>query len=142
VHDAVMRAFRAFEGTHIANPKAWLLTVVRNCHLSKQKRLRPELSISDLSEETLGTLAAAPLTPEEENLRLEGQRTFESLLGALPFAQREILVMRELEELSYSEIAAVTGVPMGTVMSRIARARSALKDLWMQQQPEVGHGVP
>jgi len=51
-------------------------------------------------------------------------------------------VMRELEELSYSEIAAVTGVPMGTVMSRIARARSALKELWMQQQPGVGHGLP
>jgi RNA polymerase sigma-70 factor (ECF subfamily) len=82
-----------------------------------------------------------PPTPEEEGQRLEGEKTFQALLGALPHAQREILVLRELEELSYGEIAAVIGVPMGTVMSRLARARAALKDLWERNQPGVTHGV-
>jgi RNA polymerase sigma factor (sigma-70 family) len=141
VHDAVLRAFRAFDDSHILDPKAWLLSIVRNCHLSAIKRRRPEVALAELSDESLGELSPLPPTPEEESQRAEGQKTFQVLLQALPFAQREILVLRELEEMSYGEIAQITGVPMGTVMSRLARARTALRELWERREPGVSHGM-
>jgi len=141
VHDAVMRAYRAYDDARISDARSWLLAIVRNCHLTALKRRHPEVALSDVPEDSLGEFAVMPPTPEEEGQRLEGEKTFQALLGALPQAQREILVLRELEELSYGEIAAVIGVPMGTVMSRLARARAALKDLWERNQPGVTHGV-
>jgi RNA polymerase sigma-70 factor (ECF subfamily) len=136
-----MRAYRAYDDAHISDARSWLLAIVRNCHLTALKRRHPEVALSDVPEDSLGEFSAMPPTPEEEGQRLEGEKTFQALLGALPHAQREILVLRELEELSYGEIAAVIGVPMGTVMSRLARARAALKDLWERNQPGVTHGV-
>jgi RNA polymerase sigma-70 factor (ECF subfamily) len=141
VHDAVIRAFRAFDGARIADPKAWLLAIVRNCHLTGVQRRRAEVSLSDLAEDSLGETTEAPPTPEDVIVRQDGSRVLERLLGSLPLVHREVLVLRELEELSYREIAKTTGVPMGTVMSRIARARTALMGLWQQENLRVNHGL-
>ena len=142
VHDAVIRAYRSYDGARVSDPKSWLLAIVRNCQLNAISRRRPAVALDDVAEETLGMLSARPLTPEEEHIHADGIRTFQNLLGALPDAHREILVLRELEELSYGEIAEVTGIPMGTVMSRLARARSALKDLWERRELGASHGLP
>jgi len=142
VHDAVIRAYKAYDSARVSDPKSWLLAIVRNCQLNAIGRRRPEVALDEVSEETLGELSAQPLTPEEEHVQADGNRIFQTLLGALPDAHREILVLRELEELSYGEIAEVTGIPMGTVMSRLARARSALKDLWVRQELGASHGLP
>jgi len=142
VHDAVIRAFRAYEGARIADARSWLLTIVRNCHLSAVKARRPETALVRDANEALMEIPANTLTPEEESQRIDGQKTFDALLGALPQAHREILVLRELEELSYGEIATIVGVPLGTVMSRLARAREALRELWERSPDGVSHGLP
>jgi RNA polymerase sigma-70 factor (ECF subfamily) len=142
VHDAVVRAWRAYDSARVADARAWLLTVVRNCHLSALKARRPEIAMSEASNDALNEIPATTLTPEEESQRMEGQKTFDALLGALPPAHREILVLRELEEMSYGEIATIVGIPLGTVMSRLARARAALKDLWERSPYGVSHGLP
>jgi RNA polymerase sigma factor (sigma-70 family) len=142
VHDAVVRAWRAYGNARVADARAWLLTIVRNCHLSALKARRPEVSLSDASDDTLNEIPANTPTPEEESQRMQGQKTFDALLGALPPAHREILVLRELEEMSYGEIATIVGIPLGTVMSRLARARAALKELWERSPYGVSHGVP
>ena len=142
VHDAVIRAWRAYDGARIADARAWLLTIVRNCHLSAVKARRPEMAaLREESSEALDQIPAATPTPEEESQRMEGQKTFDALLGALPQAHREILVLRELEEMSYGEIATIVGIPLGTVMSRLARARAALKELWERSTYGVSHGL-
>ena len=143
VHDAVIRAWRAYDGARIADTRAWLLTIVRNCHLSALKARRPEAAaLREDSSEVLEQMPSTLPTPEEESQRMEGQKTFDALLGALPEAHREILVLRELEEMSYGEIATIVGIPLGTVMSRLARARAALRELWERSPYGVSHGVP
>ena len=69
------------------------------------------------------------------------QRTLDRLMSALPEEHREVLVLREIEEMDYREIAAVTNVPIGTVMSRLARARAALKARWQQESAREPHAV-
>jgi RNA polymerase sigma-70 factor (ECF subfamily) len=71
--------------------------------------------------------------PETESIAQDQKRTLDRLLQSLPPEHREVLVLREMEDLGYREIAAVTQVPIGTVMSRLARARAALRALWHQQ---------
>jgi RNA polymerase sigma factor (sigma-70 family) len=142
VHDAVVRAWRAWDGARVADARSWLLAIVRNCHLSALKARRPELMQRDVSSEILAGIPASTPTPEEESQHMQSQNTFDALLGALPPAHREILVLRELEEMSYGEIASIVGIPLGTVMSRLARARAALKDLWERSPRGVSHGLP
>ena len=71
--------------------------------------------------------------PESSSIRRDEERTLDRLMSALPEEQREILVLRELEEMDYRQIAAVINVPIGTVMSRLARARAALKAQWLRE---------
>ncbi len=79
--------------------------------------------------------------PESTSIRRDEERTLDRLMSALPEEQREILVLREIEEMDYREIAAVTNVPIGTVMSRLARARAALKARWLQEAEGEAHAV-
>jgi RNA polymerase sigma-70 factor (ECF subfamily) len=74
-------------------------------------------------------------------MRRDDQRTLDRLMSALPEEHREVLVLREIEEMDYREIAAVTNVPIGTVMSRLARARNALKARWLQEAEREVHAV-
>jgi len=144
VQEAVLRAFRGFEGLRSADPKAWLLTIVRNCHATayqqEQRRglvaLPEQVDVADLTAR-----AGAPTDPERLAMERDEKRTFDRLLDRLTVEHREVLVLREIEEMSYREIAAITGVPIGTVMSRLARARAMLKGHWIESRGEA-HGLP
>ena len=133
VQDAMIRAFRAFGQYRGGSPRAWLFTIVRNCCRSAQAGRGGAVALviteSGLSEEAAAELShkadPAP-TPEEEVQRKETVRRVRDAIEAIPEPFREAVVLRDLEELSYAEIAEVTLVPVGTVMSRLARGRAML----------------
>ena len=134
VQDAMLRAYRAFDSVRGEDVKPWLLTIVRNCFLTvasqtKRKRDVP-LPADDEIDHADPALVASDADPEAAIMKKEDHRQLKDLLAALPAEFREVLVLREMEELSYSEIARITGAPMGTVMSRLARARALLKKNW------------
>lgn len=141
VQDALIRALRYFDGFAGVAAKAWLLGIVRNAAYDWLHRNRPAF-LSPLPEgEALdAALAVAGLvereTPEsrliEANTRVELARLVEDL----PTAYREVLVLRDIEDLSYAEIAKVVGIPVGTVMSRLARARERLRRGWFSAEKE------
>jgi RNA polymerase sigma factor (sigma-70 family) len=127
VQAAYLRAFKFFGGFRGANSRAWLLTIVRNtCYTwLEHKRARgPEVT---LDEEIHGVESNA-MDPENRVLREEDKQLVRRAVQELPVELREVLVLRELEELSYKEIAAIAGIPIGTVMSRLARARERLRE--------------
>jgi RNA polymerase sigma factor (sigma-70 family) len=128
VQEAFLRAFRFFGGFHGDNPRAWLLTIVRNSCYDWLRRHRPSEVPISLDEEVHGVVDPSP-TPEERVMtRADGLRLREAL-EALPLAWREVLILRELEGMSYKEIADIAGIKIGTVMSRLARARAGLQQL-------------
>ncbi len=86
-------------------------------------------------------MIATTSDPQSTSIRRDEERTLDRLMSALPEEHREILVLREIEEMDYREIAAVTNVPIGTVMSRLARARAALKARWLQETKGEPHAV-
>jgi len=124
VQDAMLRAFRAFDGFRGGDAKAWLLTIVRNCWASAgtANRRRGHTSLDDEN------LVAEEATPEASAIQAGTRRQLDSMIAALPEEFREVLILREMEDLSYREIADVTGAPIGTVMSRLARARAMLRE--------------
>jgi len=123
VQDAFLRAFRGFRGFRGGEPRAWLFAIVRSSHLTWVRSPGARLqAVPDDVEDR----AAEEDTPEDALLRQGEIDTVRSAIEALPEPFRETLVLRELEELSYREIAEVTGAPIGTVMSRLARARQML----------------
>ena len=125
VQEAYLRAFRFFGGFRGTDAKAWLLTIVRNtCYTWLRRKRSPELSC-DFEEVMLVRESKGP-DPETEQLMKAPARIVNEAIEKLPIEFREVVVMRELEELSYKEIAVVLGVPIGTVMSRLARARKRL----------------
>jgi RNA polymerase sigma-70 factor (ECF subfamily) len=124
VQDAMLRAFRAFDGFRGGDIKAWLLTIVRNCWLSAAagSRRRAHASLDDQE------LPAADTSPEDAAIQAGTQRRMDLLIAQLAPEFREVLILREMEDLSYREIAEITGTPIGTVMSRLARARTQLRE--------------
>ncbi|HKC01714.1 MAG TPA: sigma-70 family RNA polymerase sigma factor [Sphingomicrobium sp.] len=133
VQDAIIRAFRAFEQFRGASPRAWLFAIVRNCCWTAQSAQKGILSLivqeSGISDETgtmLGDQADPSPTPEEEVIRKAEINRLTSAIEAMPEPFREAIVLRDIEDMSYAEIAEVTGVPIGTVMSRLSRGRSIL----------------
>jgi RNA polymerase sigma-70 factor (ECF subfamily) len=122
VQDAVLRALRHFAGFRGGDPRAWLLQIVRNTAYSALKSRHPHVP---LGEEDLDIPDPA-LGPEAALAQRQDQAQLETALAALPPILRECLVLCELEQLSYRQIADVTGVPIGTVMSRLWRARQLL----------------
>jgi RNA polymerase sigma factor (sigma-70 family) len=136
LQDAVLRAFRGFDGLRGSDGKAWLLTIVRNCYSTtmQQQRRRAYVPLpADHDEQDGHAMIATTPDPETASIHQDQERTLERLLATLPDEHREVLVLREIEGLGYRQIAAVTNVPLGTVMSRLARARAALKTRWQQQ---------
>jgi RNA polymerase sigma factor (sigma-70 family) len=136
VQEAFLRAFRGFDTLRGGDVKAWLLTIVRNCHATamQQQQRRATVPLPDDHDEALRSAAtAASPDPESVSAAEEAQRTLERLIAALPEEHREVLLLRELEDMSYREIATVTQVPIGTVMSRLARARAALRGKWLEE---------
>jgi RNA polymerase sigma factor (sigma-70 family) len=128
VQEAYLRAFRFFGGFRGGDSRAWLLKIVRNtCYDAFQKSGAPQGT--DEFDEALHTPEAAGADPEAMLLRGASQQALRDALGQLPTAFREVLVLREMEGLSYKEIAGVLDVPIGTVMSSLARARDRLRQI-------------
>ena len=144
VQEAILRAFRGFEALRGSDVKAWLLTIVRNCHLTalKQQQRRAIVPLPEEHDAQDGeAMIATTPDPESASIRRDEKRTLDRLMAALPEEQREILVLREIEEMDYREIATVTNIPIGTVMSRLARARAALKARWLHEAEGEPHAV-
>src|SRR5215813_2568751 len=132
VQDAYVRAFLAFDTFAGVGARAWLLAIVRNvAHtaLATRKRTRNVITLSE--ELTLGgdfvVAVSQEPSPEAVVIVQEGQQHFLDALVKLPPIHRDILVLREMEGLSYAEISQVTGTAIGTVMSRLSRARTEIR---------------
>ena len=125
VQEAYLRALRFFGGFHGTDARAWLLTIVRNTCYTWLKRSRPAELSGDFEEVVL-TKESDELDPEASHVLKVRAQLVNEAIEKLPIEFREVVVLRELEELSYKEIAAITGIPIGTVMSRLSRARKRL----------------
>ena len=139
VQEALLRAYRSFDEARSSNVRAWLLTIVRNCFLTWKVRNRDESAHRDFGEagaslEEASGEAQEEETPESILVRHEEDCAMRSLIEGLPHPFREVLVLRDIEDMSYREIADITGVPMGTVMSRLARARKMFAEVWKGSQ--------
>ena len=136
VQEAYLRAFRFFDGFRGGEGRAWLLAIVRNTCYSWLEKNRPAeinsgfdeaMPIGDSAGFDPDMMAAEGGNPEAIALQNAHRRMLNQAIAALPLGFREVLILRELEELSYKEIARVVDVPVGTVMSRLARARTLLR---------------
>jgi len=127
VQEACVRACRFISGYHGGNPRSWLLKIVRNaCH----DRLRQtKLAAAEPLDESLNTLASEIDDPQLLLERQADVQAVRSAIAQLPTEFREAIILREMEGLSYHQIAEIVQVPIGTVMSRLARARSRLASL-------------
>jgi len=125
VQDACLRAFRAIDNFSDGDARAWMLTIVRNTTYSWLHKNRPAAvtQVDDLEAVNLAQTFELE-TPETALIAHDGETLLERAIASLPAPLRETLVLREVQELSYRQIAEVTGVSIGTVMSRLARARS------------------
>ena len=126
VQEAFLRAFRYFDSYRGDDAKSWVLKIVRRTCYSWLDRNHPADVVSLGAEEELGPVAASAIDAEALLESRSDLRRLDQLIQALPAPLREIIVLRELHELGYREIADVTGVPIGTVISRLHRARSLL----------------
>jgi RNA polymerase sigma-70 factor (ECF subfamily) len=143
VQEAYLRAYRSFAGYRGGGDRAWILAIVRNCHRdwwaqAKQRAITEPLEgtshISDAEGEggllQHRDMPAQENTPEQDAIDRSEAAAVRRHLDTLPESFREVLVLRELEDLSYREIADITATPIGTVMSRLARARSLFRASW------------
>jgi RNA polymerase sigma factor (sigma-70 family) len=128
VQEAYLRAFKYFGGYRGGEGRTWLLTIVRNTSYSWLQRNRAR-ELTDSIDETQEEVALDFSNPESLLLENTDARMVREALAELPLEFREVMVMRELEELSYKEIAMVADLPIGTVMSRLARGRKRLHSL-------------
>jgi RNA polymerase sigma-70 factor (ECF subfamily) len=127
VQEACLRALRFFDGFRGGDSRAWLLKIVRNTCYSWVKKNRPT-ELSDEFDETLHSSEVWGTDAEAKLVSRANSEQVRKALEALPAGFREVLVLREIEELSYKEISDVTGVPLGTVMSSLSRARQRLRE--------------
>jgi RNA polymerase sigma-70 factor, ECF subfamily len=135
VQEAILRAYRGFDALRGSDAKSWLLTIVRNCHFTaaKQTQRRAAVPLPEENDVQDGAALIATATgPEDATILSDQKKLLDKLMAALPEEQRTVLMLREIEEMDYAQIAAVTQVPIGTVMSRLARSRAALKTKWLQ----------
>jgi len=131
VQESFVRAFTALDQFDGHNAKAWLLTIVRNRCYSWLKQNATDSSALRLDDDLFDTDALPELadhaSPELQLAQAETRELLHKALAELPATFREALILKELEDLSYKEIATITQVPIGTVMSRLARGRTLLK---------------
>jgi RNA polymerase sigma-70 factor (ECF subfamily) len=139
VQEACLRAFRYFDSYRDGDAKSWLLQIVRRTCYSWLEHNRPTDVVSLETEKEFGdTVAMASADAEALIERRSDLRRLDRLIEALPAPLRETIVLRELHELGYREIAEVTGVPIGTVMSRLHRARALL----LREYDQNGYAAP
>ena len=142
VQEASLKAFRFLDQCRAEDAKGWFLAIVRNAAYSWLRNKRPQELVQSVGPEgDLAELAADPATPESLLLDGEITRRLEEAIARLPVPFREVVILREQEELSYKEIAALTAVPIGTVMSRLARGRALLAKALGRPLPPPGSGA-
>jgi RNA polymerase sigma-70 factor, ECF subfamily len=134
VQEACLRAVRFFGGYQGGDARAWLLRIVRNTAYTFLAKNRP----AELAEELNERLYVDP-RPDAETLAIKSMESarLQEALERLPVRFREALILREMEGMSYKQIAEVIGIPMGTVMSSLARARARLKELLAEAPGET-----
>ncbi len=137
--EALLRAFRFFSGFHGTDARAWLLQIVRNTCYTWMEKNRSMGSAVEFDE----SLHLSPLPgPEAQALAGSNREQLTKALEQLSPRAREVIVLRELEGCSYKEIASITAIPIGTVMSTLARARERLQQLLTSPDPkEAVHDV-
>jgi RNA polymerase sigma-70 factor (ECF subfamily) len=126
VQEAVLRAYRFFDGLR-GEAKPWLLTIVRNACFTWLQANRPADTV-EFNDAIAELLPADDDGPEVQAARNSDRRMLNAAIATLPAQFREVLILRELEDLSYKDIARIADVPIGTVMSRLARARRLLAE--------------
>jgi RNA polymerase sigma-70 factor (ECF subfamily) len=146
VQEAYTRAWRFFDTLRGEDAKPWLMQILRNQWRSelRAKKARPTgvglEFVEDEVEQAMAEAGSAPPRAEDMLLRLEDQALIRRAMDELPEAFREVLVLREVEDMAYRDIAEVTGVPIGTVMSRLARARGLLGEKVRRMSEEAADG--
>ena len=141
VQEAMLRAFRGFDGFRGTDAKPWLLTIVRNVFLSAIPRARRKMEPLPEEGEGAGVLVDGAPDPERVAIGADHGRKLDKAIAELPEEFRAVLILREMEDMSYRDIAQATGTPIGTVMSRLARARALLKEKWLSDVEGVHDGV-
>jgi RNA polymerase sigma factor (sigma-70 family) len=145
VQEASLRAFRHVDSLRSHEPRAWLLTIVRNCFYAWREKVVQAGLQSIAADQSVDDFHGVAEEADEAQRDLDPQRILErtmkrdavrEMIEALPVQFREALVLRELNDLSYREIADLTGLPIGTVMSRLARARDMLRKMWLERAGE------
>ncbi len=141
VQESYLRAYKYFSSYQGGNSRSWLLTIVRNtCYTWLQQKRARELTV-DLDEEIAAGEGEAGDPEALLQISANRQAVADALAG-LPIGYRELVILREQEGMSYKEIALIAGIPIGTVMSRLARARQRLKECLLQLNQEEGeHGL-
>jgi RNA polymerase sigma-70 factor (ECF subfamily) len=140
VQETYVKALRGFSSFQLGtNFRAWMYRILRNSFLSSRTGLKTMVAIDGETEESV--LPAESTTPESILIAQAGRETVQQALADLPVPFREILLLCEVEEMSYQEIAETLAIPIGTVMSRLFRARKALRDLVQKKNEGGRHGV-
>jgi RNA polymerase sigma-70 factor (ECF subfamily) len=141
VQEASLRAFRYFRTFAGGNGRAWFLRIVRNtCSSWRGHGGYGVHASTDPFDEELHSSARPASDPETLLLQTDGRTLIERAMSHLPDRLRQVLVLRELEGLSYREMADVMGIPMGTVMSSLSRARQALRRALDYERKQIGSG--
>jgi RNA polymerase sigma-70 factor, ECF subfamily len=136
VQESFLRAFRFFAGFRGGDARAWLMRIVRNTCYTWLHTNRPLQEATEFDETLFSPDSRSP-NPEEAVLRKDRGALVRKALETLPANFREVLILRELEGLSYKEIADITGMPAGTVMSSLSRARDRLRQVLMMSEDAV-----
>jgi RNA polymerase sigma-70 factor (ECF subfamily) len=127
VQEACLKALKVFDQRKGPNAKPWFLAIVRNCCMDVLRGLRHQRGSDPYDEDVLSSIPDERLdSPEDAAIRASEARWLHGLIDELPSEYRKVLILRELEDLSYKEISQVVRVPIGTVVSRLARARDGL----------------
>ena len=132
VQEAYLRAFRSFSGFHGSNGRGWLLTIVRNTSYTLLKKNRAA-DLTTTFDEEIHASGRESVSPAAMLEHAEDAELIKNAMNALPAEFREILTLRHQEELSYHEIGEILKIPTGTVMSRLARARTKLREYLTSQ---------
>ena len=135
VQETYVKALKGFSSFRPdTNFRAWIYQILRNTFLTSRTGLKASASVPLDLESEQETLPAIKETPESILLQRSDQQLVQEALGRLPVPFREVLLLCEFEEMSYQEISATLAIPIGTVMSRLSRARRALRDAVQQLQ--------
>jgi RNA polymerase sigma-70 factor, ECF subfamily len=127
LQDACLRALKYVDALHGEDARAWFLTVVRHAFYDWCRRNRPAEVVEDAGTAIEWAVDDVGIDPQTALLRSAESRALAEAVAELPLAFREVLILREFEDLSYREIARIADIPVGTVMSRLARARGLLQ---------------